>query len=204
MRAFLEQKTHQRERGKGTPPHVAKRLAAFDAMSAVRRLAQAYQTLIGRRVQQTIVGAYKDLMQFRNNCVHGDPVVILSSGTDQTTWGENIVEPRSGNPYPFLWESNRPLSLSHALQAVRVYDGIVHDLLVNTSTKLQTYSDLHDERPEGNLVEARLPKPFSSEVLDQLASDWNSVERKLQTVPDEETRALLFELNRKVNIHSAD
>ena len=119
MRAFWEQDIPKQVRGKGTASMVAKKLAEFDKKQAVPKLEQAYQTLLGRQVPQAVLRGFKGLVGFRNNCFHGDPVVILSTGGDQTTRREVVREVYSPNQYPLLWHGNRPLSLSHALRAVR-------------------------------------------------------------------------------------
>lgn len=205
MRAFLEQKIPKQERGKGTSGMVAKKLAEFDELNAVPKLDQAYKTLLQRQVPQETNDEFRDLATFRNNCFHGDPVVILSTGRDQTTRGKRIREVAFRKGYPFLWHGNRPLSLSHALRAVRLHDAIVRDLFVNRSPKLYVHSDVHDEHPESNLIENGLPKALSSEVLNQLAHAWdNSVEPQLEAVPVEEHRALLLELLRKANLRSVE
>lgn len=203
MRAFLEQNIPKRERGKGTSSMVAKKLAEFDELNAPSKLEQAYRTLLRRQVPQETIDDFRDLATFRNNCFHGDPVVILSTGRDQTTRGKRIREVAFRKRYPFLWDGNRPLSLSHALQAVRLHDAVVRDLFVGRSPKLYVHSDLHDEHPESNLIQNGLPKTLSPAVFDQLAAAWdNSVEQELSAVPDDEQRELLLELQRKATLRS--
>lgn len=205
MRVFWEQSIPKQHRGKGTSVVVAKKLAEFDKKQAVPKLEQAYQTLLGRQVPQVIVKGFRGLVGFRNNCFHGDPVVILSTGGDQTTRGEDTREVRTPNLYPLLWDGNRPLFLSHALRAARLHDAVVRDLFVGRSPKLYLHSDLHDRHPESNLIENGLPKTLSPGVLDQLAAAWdNSVEQELSAVPDEEQRELLLELQRKATLRPVE
>jgi hypothetical protein len=200
MRAVLEQKVGKKERAKGTSVGVVKKLGEFDALSAIPKLTAIYQTLTGRRVPSAVLEEFKQLVHFRNNCFHGDPVVILSRGLDQTTKQYKSLAPRAGNYYPFLWDGNRPLSLSHGLRAIRVHDCIVHDLLLNRAAEFHTFSDLHDISAKNNLIEAKLPKALSTEKLDQLASAWRKLEEALNLVPAEEVRPLLIELNRRTTM----
>lgn len=203
MRAFFEQNAPKRVRGRGTSLEVLKKLQNFDAKLSFRRLEDAYQSLLGRPVPGRIVKSFKALVRFRNDCFHGDPIVILSTGRDQTTKRSRIIEPLDVKQYPYLWDSNRPLSLSHALRAVTIHDAIVQDLFVNPSSRLKLYSELHDDHSELNLIENRLPKSLSPKRLDELAHAWdNFIERELEAVPAEEKHALLLELQRKSNLHS--
>jgi hypothetical protein len=160
---------------------------------------------MGRQVPPEVVKGFKDLVGFRNNCFHGDPVVILSTGGDQTTKREVVREVYYPKQYPLLWHGNRPLSLSNALRAVRLHDAIVRDLFIRRSSKLYVHSVLHDEHPEQSLIENMLPKRLSPEFLDQLAHTWdNTVERQLEMVPSEELREILLELQRKATLRSVD
>jgi hypothetical protein len=153
-----------------------------------------------------VIEEFKHLMTFRNNCFHADPVVILATGDDETTRRDHIlpVSPSRGEPpeYPLLWASSRPLSLSHAVRAIRLHDTIVRELYVDGSP-ISLGSILHDEHREKNLIENGLPKRISTEYLNQLAREWDRpVEKGLAAVPDEDCRIFLLELGRKVNLRS--
>jgi len=205
MRAFWEQNIPKQVRAKGTSTVLAKKLAEFDRKQAVPKLEQAYQTLLGQPMSRFVEKGFKDLVGFRNNCFHSDPVLILSTGGDQMTRGEVVREVYSPKHYPLLWHGNRPLSLSHALRAVRLHDAVVRDLFVRRSSKLYVHSDLHDEHPEHSLIENALPKRLSSGVLDELANTWdNVIERQLEEVPADKHREMILNLRRKATLHSID
>ncbi len=206
MRACFEKDTPQRRRGLGTSRMVSAKLAEFDKLSAVKKLKCAYRKLLDRTCPSRLGEEFKHLVTFRNNCFHADPVVILSTGDDETTRRDRIlpVSPLQGEPpdYPFLWASNRPLSLSHALRAIRLHDAIVRELFVDGSS-ISVGSDVHDEHREMNLIENGLPKRISTEYLNQQAQQWDgSVEKELAAVPGEDCRIFLLELERKANLRS--
>jgi hypothetical protein len=205
MRAFWEQNIPKQARGKGTSVTLAKKLAEFDKKQAVSKLQQAYQTLLGRRVPHAVEKRFKGLVGFRNNCFHGDPVLILSTGDDQMTRGEVARVVYSPKEYPLLWDGNRPLSLSHALRAVRLHDSIVGDLFARRSSRLYMHSDLHDRHPKHSMIETALPKRLSPDVFDRLADTWdNAVEKQLEKVSADEHREVILDLLRKATLRSVD
>jgi hypothetical protein len=203
MRAFWEQNTSQQRRGKGTSNDLLIKLADFDKKEAFKKLDHAYKTLLKKEVPTEYSVSFKELMAFRNNCFHSDPILIKSGLFRQKTRGGHIADVTSSNHYPYLWESNRPLSITHSLRAVRLHDAIVSDLFVRRSPRLKMHSDLHDENPVGNLIETGLPKNISPKDLDLLADVWdNTVDKQLQEVTSEEINEFGNDLKRKATLHS--
>jgi hypothetical protein len=203
MRAHFEQNVPKPVRGRGTSAELLHKLQKFDAQPSMGKLEYAYRFVLERQVPKQIKKRFSALGKFRNDCFHGDPIVILTTGSDQTTRGDRIIEPFDLKRYPYLWNSNRPLSLSHAVRTVRVHDAIVRDLFLNPSSRLKLNSELHDGRSELNLIESQLPKSLSSRAVDELGHIWDDlIEGALESVPIEEMESLLLELQRKTNLHS--
>jgi hypothetical protein len=204
MRAFWEQESPSKKRGRGVQDDLLKKIDEFDKLAANQKLKRAYKSLLEREVPTEINEGFKSLMAFRNNCYHSDPVLIKSTGTHEETRGRHKREVTYRSDYPFLWSGNRPLSFSHALQAIRLHDAIAKDLLIKRHPPLHLHSDLHDEDPEGNFIENGLPKAISPDDLNQLADDWDSVDKQLEAVSVEEQRVFLRDIQRKTTLRPVE
>ena len=111
---------------------------------------------------------------------------------------------------PLFWASNRPLSLTHCLRAIRVHDRIVKDLLSepDLSYLFESLETNETEWKDLDLIESvnRLSCAFSKEgitpdELDNLSLRWDIlVELRLGLVTDEEKRHYQAELSRKIVI----
>ena len=112
--------------------------------------------------------------------------------------------------YPLIWASNRPLSLTHSLRAIRVHDRIVKDLLIepDLSYLLESLETNENEWKDFDLIESvyDFSRAFSKEgiapdELDKLSRMWDIlVELRLGLVTDEEKRHYQAELLRKIVI----
>jgi len=204
MRAFWEQESPPKKRGRGVQDDLLKKIDEFDKLAANQKLKRAYESLLEEEVPTEINEGFKSLIAFRNNCYHSDPILIKSTGTHEETRGRHKREVTYRGDYPFLWSGNRPLAFRHALQAIRLHDAIVKDLLIRHAPKIYLHSDLHDEHPEDSLIEHGLPMGISSDDLDQLADDWDAVDKQIDAVPDEDQRAFLKDIKRKVTLRSVD
>jgi hypothetical protein len=206
-RAFLEKDLTKQQRGRGPSNDVLQKLAEFDELSVLAKLDFLYKALLSRQCHSARRQEFKHLVDFRNGCLHADPVLRLKTGDNETTKrGRRRPVPFSrGIPpeYPLLWASNRPLSLNHALRAARVHGGIVRELLGEpTLGYLRDILEIGDDS-QMPFIEYMLPKPVSTQVLERLAEVWdNQVEKGLEDVPNDDQRLYLLELARAASIHS--
>ncbi len=204
MRAFVERDLSKRRRVRRMSNEALKKLAEFDKFYAVAKIDYLYKTILRYQCQATVMKEYKHLVDFRNRSFHSDPAVFLGeSGYGITKGGYQFKLRRSrGEPpeYPLHWESNRPLSLSFALRAVRLHDVIVQELL---DGRAQEY--LHEalEFSQLSLIQGLLPKWMKPETLDLLALVWDGeIETELRKVSEGDRRNFLIELERQQIIHS--
>ena len=107
--------------------------------------------------------------------------------------------------YPLIWASNRPLSLTHSLRAVRVHDRIVKDLLSEPylSYLLESLETSEDEWKDLYIIESEgfSKEGLTPDELDRRSAMWDIlVELRLSLVTDEEKRHYQSELLRKIVI----
>lgn len=206
-RAFFERDLTKQQRGGGTSNELLQELAEFDEKSVLDKLDFLYDKALHRQCDEALRGEFKYLVEFRNDCFHADPVLRLQTGDDETTKrGRRRPVPLSrGTPpqYPLLWASTRPLSLNHALRAARVHDGIVRELLSESSLGcLRNILQVGDDS-QMHFIEGVLPKQISPEVLKKLVKLWDKlIEQALHDVSLDDQRLYLLDLQRKKTIRS--
>ncbi len=207
MRAFLEKDITNEQRSHGTTREVHNKLKDFDKRCATGKLNALYKGLLNRRCPDSTMTEFKYFNDFRNSCFHGDPVVRLKNGEDQTTRKEEIIilSRTQGAPphYPLLWQSNRPLSLTHAIRAIRQHDKIVQQLLGEPSLGYLLTSIEIQGKVSDSTIEGGLRKPFTSESLDVLSRLWDKLIGngwEDYSGDEEDEQRLIIELSRKVNI----
>ena len=214
MRSFYERKLSKEIRGHGTKGWIAKKLREFDDLNTFKKRDYLYGTLLNRECSKDLRDEFKFLFRFRNECFHSDPILRRTDGRDETTkYGKAkiVSNEKEINPeYPLIWASNRPLSLTDSIRAIRVHDRIVKDLLSETdlSYLLESLDTDEDEWKTFDIIESEyyFSRAFSKEgltpeELDKLSATWDVlVELQLGLVTDEEKRHYQTELLRKVVI----
>ena len=214
MRSFYERKRSKEIRGYGTKGWIAKKMREFDELNTFKKRDYLYETLLNRECSKDLRDEFKFLFKFRNECFHSDPILRRTDGLDETTkYGKaKIVSYENGTDpeYPLIWASNRPLSLTHSIRAIRVHDRIVKDLLSETdlSYLLESLDTDEDEWKDFDIIESEyyFYQAFSKEgltpdELSKLSAMWDIlVELRLGIVTDEEKRHYQTEILRKVVI----
>ncbi len=164
MRAFLEKDRPKQQQARGPSPQILKKLEEFDGCTLLDKLDHVSQALLQRNCQDTLRNEFKALVNFRNECFHSDAILRRQNGEDQTTkrgWPKH-VSPKKPLEYPFLWASNRPLSLAHALRVVRLHDDIVKELVGDPIPQyLDEFFEFDGVGLRLDLIEAYLRKPVT-------------------------------------------
>ena len=214
IRSFFEGKMSKDTRGRGTQNWLSKEMDQFDGLSVFKKRDYLYRSLLNRKCTKELEEEFAFLFRFRNECFHSDPILRRFDGLDETTkkGKVGVVSYERGvyPEYPLIWASNRPLSLTHSLRAIRVHDRIVKDLLIepDLSYLLESLETNENEWKDLDLIESvnRLSCAFSKEgitpdELDNISLRWDIlVELRLGLVTDEEKRHYQAELLRKIVI----
>lgn len=212
MRSFYERDLNKEIRGDGTKGWISKKMHEFDELKSFEKLDCLYKNLLNRECSKGSQGEFLCLFRFRNEIFHSDPILRRTDGLDETTkYGKaKIVSYKKGvDPeYPLIWASNRPLSLTNALRAIRVHDRIVKDLFSepDLSYLLEFLETNENEWKDLDLIESQyeFSRVFSKEgitldELDKLSHMWDIlVELQLGLVTDEEKRHYQSEILRKI------
>ena len=214
MRSFYERELNKETRGDGTKGWISKKMDEFDKLKSFEKLNFLYKTLLNRGCLKDSRDEFSFLFRFRNEYFHADPILRRTDGHDETTkYGKaRIVSYEKGiDPeYPLIWASNRPLSLTNSLRAIRVHDRIVKDLLSepDLSYLFEFLETNENEWTDFDLIESPyyFSRAFSkegitTEELDNLSHMWDIlVELQLGLVTDEEKRHYQSEVLRKIVI----
>lgn len=110
------------------------------------------------------------LFSFRNDLAHDSPILFTEDGLIRRSLGSDKVHDpseRYGEWMPSLHEGNVPVDISHALEAARLHDAIVLELLSNPV--VDELVERHGARPRWQITRLGL---VDTDDLEKTSSGW--------------------------------
>ncbi|MGA2261700.1 MAG: hypothetical protein ABSH28_09715 [Acidobacteriota bacterium] len=203
-RAYLEKDVPKRQRARGPSNEVMKRLAKSEDMPVCAappiqaRIDWIYREVVKNVCPDDLREELKHLNEFRNSCMHAEPVLRLESGGDETTKkkrGKSLPITRAAlREYPILWISSRPLGLKHALRAAEVHDRIVATFGENADFGF-IWKAIQRDYETLDLIGFHV-----TAIAESLAALWEKINDKLLDTPMDDVKQFFGEHYRKANL----
>ena len=174
----------------------------FDKLSAIRRINLLIEKAEARKITNTLYKDIKELILYRNDIAHDDPLLFLHSGElEQVKRGKKKIVNEKSRIYPLLPTENMPLNLSHALKAVSTHDLFISHVINSAKNENFQFFKEEIELTGIKLILAGLPRNISFDYIKSLSEAWiEKISEELDIKELKDVQNFLKVLKRKVQI----